>query len=92
MRSDFPPGCNRVGAWVGLRVRSKVALQNGNGSMPAGTAYRVTYARSGLTLQSEPCSCCGSSQYIRRVHPRDVEVAPDGVPVSYSAQQPGEPK
>jgi len=73
MRSDFPPGGKRVGDWVGLQVRSRVALRNGNNELPAGAHYRVTYARSGLTLHSEPCPCCGATQFIRRVHPRDVE-------------------
>lgn len=86
MRSDFPPGGKRVGDWVGLRVRSKVALRNGNSELPAATVYRVTYARSGLTLESETCACCGIKQYIRRVHPRDVEVAADGVRVDGDTQ------
>lgn len=80
MRSDFPPGSKRVSDWVGMRVRSKVALRNGNNSMPAGTIYTVSYARSGLTMESEKCPCCGVSQYIRSVPPRDVEPAPADEP------------
>lgn len=74
MNTKLPPGGKKVTDWVGKRVRSTREIRNGNGSMPTGTFYKVTYARSGLTLESEKCACCGASQYVRKVDPRDVEV------------------
>lgn len=57
-----------------MRVRSLRKLRNGFAEMPVGTIYKVDSALGGLSLSSEPCKCCGMEQFIRRVHPRDVEI------------------
>lgn len=77
MKTPPPPGRRRFSDWKGKRVRSVRKLRNGFGEMPVGTIYKLHSALGGLSLSSEPCKCCGIEQFIRRVHPRDVEVVYD---------------
>lgn len=69
-----PPGKQRVTDWVGMRLKSKHRVKNGWAELPAGTLWTVTYARSGLSIESDACSCCGIKVYVRGVDPRDFEV------------------
>lgn len=65
---------NRKCDWMGLVVESRRDLKSGWMRKPAGTLWLVTYNRSGLSLESEPCACCGLQASISRVDPTDVKV------------------
>lgn len=74
MRTRPPPGKKLVTAWKGLTVRTLRRMRNGVTDIPAGTLATVTYARAGLTLETEPCKCCGVSIRISKVSSSDVSV------------------
>lgn len=75
-RTTPPPGSRKVTDWVGKRVRTRYELRNGLMVIPKGTVCEVTYARSGLSLKTEACGCCGVAVYIKRVPASDVELVP----------------
>lgn len=62
--------------WVGRKVRNNRELNNGLGRYPIGTEWRVTYNRAGLSLEADPCSCCGIQAYIRGVPLNWVDLLP----------------
>lgn len=68
------PGMKRVSEWVGRKVETVAVMRNGNQEIPAGTVAEVTQARSGLTLKTDPCKCCGVRVYITRVHSSHVRL------------------
>lgn len=57
-----------------MRFVTRRDMTNGWGMMPAGTAVRVTYKRSGLTIESLPCSSCHVRMHMSRVPPTDLDV------------------
>jgi len=59
--------------WVGLVVRSTRDLSTQLATVPAGTLFVCSYSRSGLTIHSAACSCCGVSVTISKVPITDVE-------------------
>ena len=48
-------------------------LRNGYVTIPKGTKVRITGKRSGLTIQTLPCDCCGMQVSVARVPPHRVE-------------------
>jgi DNA mismatch repair protein MutH len=73
-RTKLGPGMKKVTDWVGKRVETLVDMENGWATAKAGTIAEVTYARSGLTLKTEPCSFCGLGLRITRVRASDVRL------------------
>lgn len=57
----------------GRRYRTARTMRNGNIEIPMGTEVRIVGKRSGLSLRSEPCKCCGVAVFISRVEPSGVE-------------------
>ena len=76
-RTGLAPGMKKATDWLGRKVKTRVDMRNGYSDIPTGTVLTVTYVRSGLTLQSDACKCCGVSLYIRGVEARDVQLLPD---------------
>lgn len=62
--------------WVGRKVRSLHAMQNGYYVIPKGTVFVVVVNRGGLRLRTEPCKCCGVSCFISKVRESSVELLP----------------
>lgn len=60
--------------WIGLRVRSRHAIQNGLGTVPAGTMFTVTDSYAGLRMTSDKCPACGVQFYVSRVNQASVEI------------------
>lgn len=58
--------------WVGMIVETRREMRNGMLIIPAGTKCEVTYARSGLTLEADPCPHCGVQIRVTRVDSADV--------------------
>ena len=52
------------------------ALENGYGVIPRGTIAIITKKHGGLSLQSEPCACCGMRVGISKVPYQHVALLP----------------
>jgi len=70
--------------YIGRRVRTRKAMQNSLGRIPAGTECRVRGTwRSGVAIETDPCPHCGMAIYISQVHRDDVllldEPGPDKI-------------
>lgn len=61
--------------WKGKKVRSLRKVANGWAEMPAGTVFTVDGKFKGLSLASEPCSCCGIRMRVNRVDVHSLELA-----------------
>ena len=60
-------------AWRGAIVRSRRALANRRGALPAGTYWYVADSRGGLEMVSMPCRCCRFRIPIRKISESDVQ-------------------
>lgn len=60
--------------WKTKRVKTKCTLRNSLIKIAPGTICRISRKRGGFTLVTDPCSCCGVSIIIAKVHPENVEI------------------
>ncbi len=76
MTTPKPPGGKLVRDWVGKRVKTVREMSNGWCTIASGTICTVDSVSggTGLSLVSDPCSCCGVKVRISRIHATDVEV------------------
>jgi hypothetical protein len=49
-------------------------LENALGTLTQGSIAKITYKRSGFTIKSPLCRCCGISITISRVPPHQVDL------------------
>lgn len=62
----------------GRSVKTRQPLKNGYMTIPAGTVCTVDgHWRSGVSLSSPACKCCGISVFIGGVHRDSVELVPE---------------
>ncbi|HUU97267.1 MAG TPA: hypothetical protein VM487_16135 [Phycisphaerae bacterium] len=66
----------RSSDWIGREVRTLREMQNGMIMIPAGTICVVHDSRSGLALQTDPCTRCGVRIFIRGVGWSAVRLLP----------------
>lgn len=73
-RTSLAPGMRKVTDWVGCTVELAREVRNGWAVATVGTRARVTYARGGLTLETDACKCCGLALRVTRVPPHCVRL------------------
>lgn len=60
--------------WIGLVVRTKVSMMNGEVWIPDGTEMVVIYQQGGADLVAKPCAHCGiAKRSIRKVPLDELE-------------------
>lgn len=64
----------RMADWVGSRVKTLYAMENGYAKMPAGSVAVVTGVSRGFNLEFAPCSCCSMTVKVSRVRPEHLEI------------------
>lgn len=62
----------------GRRVKVLQPLNNGWGTIPAGTIATIVRKWKGFTLEADPCPCCGLRASISKVKFYDVDLLPLG--------------
>lgn len=67
-----PP--KRMADWVGAKVKTRYAMENGYAKMPAGSVAIVVRVSKGFSLEFEPCSCCGMTVKCSQVRPEHLEI------------------
>lgn len=60
--------------WIGMRVRTLYAMENGYAKMPAGSVALVTGVSRGFYLEFASCSCCSMTVKVSRVRPEHLEI------------------
>lgn len=64
----------RMADWIGARVKTLYAMENGYAKTPVGSVAVVTGVSRGFYLEFAPCNCCSMTVKISRVRPEHLEI------------------